>query len=85
MAKIHVKNPRRYRVQISISKALWGRYKGNLELAKSLGAEIDYAKEFETWFAKQNEQVTAALQLLQTQQQSEAASLKSGGAANGIC
>lgn len=72
MAKISLKQKRRYRVQISISKELWERYNRNLELAKQLGAEIDFSKDFEPWFAKQNEQASQELLKLLQAQRSEA-------------
>ena len=69
MAKINIKQTRRFRVQISINKGLWEKYNNNLKLAKQLGAEIDFSRDFEPWFAKQNEQANHdLLQLIQEQQ-----------------
>jgi len=61
MAKVSIKNKRRFRVQISISQALWERYNDNLKLAQELGAEIEFSRDFEIWFNRQNEQVTQEL------------------------
>jgi hypothetical protein len=72
MAKVSIKHKRRYRVQISITKALWEQYSRNLELAKQVGAEIDFSKDFEPWFCKQNEQANQMLLKLHEEQQLEA-------------
>jgi hypothetical protein len=81
MAKISIKQKRRYRVQISINKGLWERYNRNLELAKQLGAEIDFSKDFEPWFTKQNDQANHdLLQLLNEQQPAAVAVELDGGA-----
>lgn len=79
MAKISLKHKRRFRVQISISKGLWEKYNHNLELAKQLGAEIDFSKDFEPWFAKQNEQANQDLLQLLQEQQPEATSVEPNG------
>ena len=84
MARIQMKKQRRYRVQISISKGLWERYNSNLELAKQLGAEIDFSKDFEVWFARQNDQVAADLQQLLLECRPEAGTVTgNGGGSNG--
>ncbi|HEY4744943.1 MAG TPA: hypothetical protein VIH45_09820 [Desulfuromonadaceae bacterium] len=62
MATISLKRKKRYRVQITISQACWERYSVNLQLAQSLGAEIDYSREFEAWFNRQNDQVLQELE-----------------------
>ena len=72
MAKVTMKQKRRYRVQISISNVLWEKYNRNLVLAKQLGAEIDFSKDFDPWFAKQNDQVSLDLQELQKGREAEA-------------
>lgn len=79
MAKINIKNKRRYRVQISITKSLWEQYNRNLERAKQLGAEIDFSKDFEPWFAKQNEQASQMLLELRDERQQEASVVEQGG------
>lgn len=79
MAKISIKQKRRYRVQISISKELWEKYNHNLELAKQLGAEIDFSKDFEPWFTKQNEQANQELLLLLKAQHPEATTAEVDG------
>jgi len=79
MAKVTMKQKRRYRVQISISKGLWEKYNCNMELAKELEAEIDFSKDFEPWFAKQNEQVNLDLQLLLQGRQLEATVAEQNG------
>jgi hypothetical protein len=64
MPTIKFKNERRYRVQISMQKPLWDAYQFNLTLAKKINAEIDFAKEFEPWFLKQNQSLKIELEKL---------------------
>lgn len=66
MARIRQKEARRYRVQFTMSKQLWDKYQRNLKLAEELRAEIDFAQDFETWFARQNEQVEHDLSRLRS-------------------
>jgi len=64
MPTIKFKNERRYRVQISMQKPLWDAYQHNLALAREINAEIDFAREFEPWFSKQNQALTIELEKL---------------------
>lgn len=66
MATIIQKNKRRNRVQFSMSEQLFESHQQNLEVAKDLGATIDYSRDFERWFAGQLEQVTKELERLKT-------------------
>jgi len=79
MAKISIKQKRRYRVQISISKKLWEIYNHNLELAKQVGAEIDFSKDFDPWFTKQNDQAHQELLLMLPEQQPAATAAEPDG------
>ncbi len=65
MARIKVKQGRNCRVQMSISTPLWTHYQSNLDMAKKLAVEISFTEEFETWFRRQNEQVTRDLKDLE--------------------
>jgi hypothetical protein len=62
MAHVHLKNERRYRVQISLSKEMWGVYQHNLLLARRLKAEIDFSRDFEPWFSRQDQMVKTELE-----------------------
>lgn len=62
MARIQLKNNRRYRIQITMSRRLWERYQAVLELAKRIKADIDFTTDFEVWFGKQLDQVEPELQ-----------------------
>lgn len=61
MARIQLKNNRRYRIQITMSRRLWERYQAILELAKQIKADIDFTSDFEVWFGKQLDQVEPEL------------------------
>jgi len=62
MARIQLKNNRRYRIQITMSRRLWERYQTILEVAKKIKADIDFTADFEVWFGKQLDQVEPELQ-----------------------
>lgn len=64
MAIITEKQTRRNRVQFSMPKKLYETHQRNLELAKDLGAIIDFNRDFERWFGSQVEQVSKDLELL---------------------
>jgi hypothetical protein len=68
MAKIRVKQNKRYRIQISTTRKVWEAYDKNQRLAAELKAEIDFSPDFTVWLTRQNEQVTQELQLLKKQQ-----------------
>lgn len=86
MARVSIKNKRRFRVQISISQTLWERYNDNLKLAQELGAEIDFARDFEYWFNRQNEQVSHELKELRESVMTEKkpTPMTGGGKGNGF-
>jgi multidrug efflux pump subunit AcrA (membrane-fusion protein) len=68
MAIITEKNTRRYRVQFTLSRALYQSYEASLEHARKLGVVIDFMRDFSKFFAAQLEQVTKELQQLETEQ-----------------
>jgi len=61
MAQINIKHKMRRRVQITISEVVWQKYDANLKYAQSLGVEIDYTVDFETWLKRQNDEVQKKL------------------------
>ena len=61
MAIILEKQTRRNRVQFTMPRQLFEVHQRNLELAKKLGAIIDFNKDFERWFGAQIEQVSKEL------------------------
>lgn len=64
MAIIIEKNERRCRVQFSMPRQLYEAHQRNLDLAKELGAAIDFNRDFERWFHPQVEQVAKELERL---------------------
>jgi len=68
MATISEKNTRRYRVQFSMSRALYQAYEANMDLANRLKVTIDFTRDFEKWFAVQLDQVARELQQLESEQ-----------------
>lgn len=57
MAKIKQKNTHRCRVQFSMSYELHQSYKSIIARASQLNVVIDFANDFEEWFANQLGQV----------------------------
>jgi hypothetical protein len=69
MATIIEKQTRRNRVQFSMPRQLYDAHQQNLELAKSLGAIIDFNRDFERWFSAQVDHV--AKELLRLKEEEE--------------
>ena len=61
MAIITEKQTRRNRVQFTMPRQLFEAHQRNLELAKELGAIIDFNRDFERWVFSQIEQVAKEL------------------------
>jgi len=61
MATITEKQTRRNRVQFTMPRQLYEAHQQNLELAKVLGAIVDFNKDFERWFSSQVDQVSKEL------------------------
>jgi hypothetical protein len=73
MAFISEKCTRRYRMQFSMRRESYELYQALLCRASELGVVIDFASDFEIWFAGQLDQVRHELQTL------ELKSVKKGG------
>lgn len=69
MATILEKNTRRFRVQFSMSRALYGDYQQCLHLAEELKVTIDFSRDFERWFSVQLEQANRELRRLKGEQE----------------
>jgi|GEM_PF-1310747 len=68
MATIEEKNPRRFRVQFTMTRALHESYESSQERASRLNVVIDFSRDFQKWFAGQLEQVSRELQQLEEEQ-----------------
>ncbi len=62
MAKITNKSTRRYRMQFTMSRESFELYQALLCRASELGLVVDFATDFESWFAGQLDQVRHELQ-----------------------
>lgn len=71
MASIVEKNPRRFRVQFSMSRSLHSDYWQCMQLAEELKVSIDFTKDFERWFSAQLEQVTRELGKMKRQHEGD--------------
>lgn len=71
MATIVVKNPRRFRMQFSMSRALYNEYQQCLRLADELKVNIDFSRDFERWLSGQLEQANRELKKMKGQQNEE--------------
>ncbi|HMN14518.1 MAG TPA: hypothetical protein PKD55_19550 [Bellilinea sp.] len=68
MATIIEKNPRRFRVQFSMSRSLYNEYQQCLHLAEEMKVAVDFGRDFEKWFSVQLEQANRELSKLKAQQ-----------------
>ena len=64
MAFISEKSTRRYRMQFTMRRESYELYQALLCRASELGVAIDFASDFDTWFAGQLDQVRHELQTL---------------------
>lgn len=84
MAQVYLKKVRRYRVQITLSKESWELYQDNLAKARNLKAEIDFSRDFEPWFNRQNQVVKAELDRLLSETAQECSEVALQGKTNPV-
>lgn len=70
MAIISEKHTRRNRVQFTMTRQMYEAHQRNLDLARELGAIVDFNRDFERWFGGQVEQVAKELQRLKEERNS---------------